>query len=98
MSRSLAVFGEGRVGCALTILSARFAHSALPKEGEGEEGLLPSHAEKYSRPHRLSGSANTHSTEPPSGFRISVVSVARSRAWLDPFPVATATYCLPFTL
>src|SRR5262245_7048122 len=44
------------------------------------------------------GNANTHSTEPPSGFWISGVSVASALEWLDPLPTATATYCLPFTL
>src|SRR5690348_2202685 len=44
------------------------------------------------------GSAKTHSTEPPSGFWISGVSVASALARLDPLPTATATYCLPLTL
>jgi hypothetical protein len=44
------------------------------------------------------GNANTHSTEPPSGFCISGVSVASALEWLDPLPTATATYCLPLTL
>jgi hypothetical protein len=50
-----------------------------------------------SRPHQL-GSAKTHSTEPPSGFWISGVSVASALERLDPLPTATATYCLPLTL
>ena len=46
----------------------------------------------------LSGNANTHSVEPPSGFRISGTSVDNERPKPDPLPVATATYCLPLTL
>ena len=50
------------------------------------------------RPPHQFGSANTHSTEPPSGFWISGVSVASAFDWLEPLPTATATYCLPLTL
>src|SRR5881296_2424439 len=44
------------------------------------------------------GSANTHSTEPPSGFLISGVSVESDLARPDPLPTATATYCLPLAV
>src|SRR3989442_6615301 len=50
-----------------------------------------------SPPHQF-GNANTHSTEPPSGFWISGVSVASALEWLDPLPSATPTYCLPLML
>src|ERR1700709_1785350 len=43
------------------------------------------------------GSANTQSTEPPSGTWISAASVASAFCSLDPLPTATATYCLPPT-
>jgi hypothetical protein len=46
----------------------------------------------------FSGSANTHNVEPPSGFFMSGTSVDKERPSPDPLPVATATYCLPFTL
>ena len=58
-----------------------------PFQGEG----------KRKRPH-LSGRANTHSTEPPSGIPISGVSVLSDRISLEPLPVATATYCLPLAV
>ncbi len=44
-----------------------------------------------------SGSANTHRVEPAVGSTMSGVSDPTERAWLEPLPTATATYCLPST-
>src|SRR3954453_5462079 len=70
-------------------------------QGDGYESLLaaagvtPSSAQELSY---FSGSANTHSMEPLSGYLISVASCETERRKPEPPPVETATYCLPFTL
>ena len=61
-----------------------------PVGGEAGRRPRPPFIEPY-------GNAKTQSTEPPSGVPISGVSVASDRAWLEPLPVAIATYCLPPT-
>src|SRR5437868_105199 len=70
-------------------------------QGDGYESLLaaagvtPSSTQERSY---FSGSANTHSMEPLSGYLISVASCETERRNPEPPPVDTATYCLPFTL
>jgi hypothetical protein len=78
-------------------------HPALPEDGEGKTNFsapaLPEVGPKSAREQAyFSGSANTHSIEPPSGLLISGVSVPNDRSRPDPLPLATATYCLPLTL
>src|SRR5262245_45412166 len=80
---------------------ARPEEAALAPQGDGLEsmlaatGLMRSSAQELSY---FSGSANTHSMEPLSGYLISVASCETERRKPEPPPVATATYCLPFTL
>src|ERR1700730_1307978 len=75
-----------------------FGKCRIRLDGEGEAGLrVAPFTPRLLTAHQF-GSANTHSTEPPSGFCISGVSVASALEWLDPPPTATATYCLPLTL
>ena len=91
-------------GLGQGLAAERPDEEAPPEEGgEGTAGLahgrfpLATGGPKPTPVGAAYGRANTHNTEPPSGTPISGVSVARDFAWLEPLPVAIATYCLPST-
>ena len=70
--------------------------SQMRRAGSGRSGMTQQ-PRATDGSYFLSGRANTHSTEPPSGAVISGVNVASDLAWVDPLPTDTAIYCLPFT-
>src|SRR5580704_11313742 len=85
--------GDQRHQCA-----GRPREPSARSRGREDPGLDQDLATMTAPARHLPGSANTQSTEPPSGAAISGVSVARDFISLEPLPVATATYCLPLTM
>src|SRR5690606_7077488 len=88
-------------------LGERCTAHAEGASGRGCEQRAPQRAENKGRAcrcmrhrgHRNQGKAKTQTAEPRSGgLRCSGKSGTKLEAWKPPWPVTTATYCLPSTV